>query len=106
MDPENTQDYSSVSPEEYKELVSARSAIIELKAQKSDVYDFIVSAEDQIAAAKKQLVEFEEKINEKNQELQGKLIDIVKQRGIEGDFSISETEPHYIIPSVPVQPEA
>jgi hypothetical protein len=104
MDPEITQDYSSVTPEEYKELVVTRSAIIELKAQKSDVYDFIVDAEAQIANAKLQLAECESKINEKNQELQSRLLDIVKDRGIEGDFSISETEPHYIIPSKP--PEA
>lgn len=96
----------AITPEEYKELVVARQEIIEMKAQKSEIYDFIANGEQQLAAARAQLAEADGKIAKKNEELTNRMKEIIGPFEIEGDFSISDTEPHYITPITPQNAQA
>ena len=88
-----------ISPEEYKELVGLRQKTLELKAQKSDVQDFVIVADhyaQQLPAAREQLQTLANQINETMGALQARLKDLVEPHGVTGEFSIADTEPHYI----------
>jgi hypothetical protein len=88
-----------ISPEEYKELIGLRQKTLELKAQKSDVQDFVIVAQQyssQLPAAQEQLQALVNQINETASELQSRLKELAEPHGISGEFSISDTEPHYI----------
>lgn len=88
-----------ISPEEYKELIGLRQKTLELKAQKSDVQDFVIVAQQyasQLPAAQEQLQALVSQINEAASALQSRLKELVEPHGVSGEFSISDTEPHYI----------
>jgi len=92
----------SVSHEEYLELVSMRQSILELKAQKADVLEFVTVAQQyaqQLQQAQERLNVINEAVNENTNALQERMKEIIEPLGISGEFSISDTEPHYIIPS-------
>lgn len=98
------QDQPSVSHEEYLELVSMRQSILELKAQKADVLEFVTVAQQyasQLQQAQERLNVINEAVNENTNALQERMKEIIEPLGISGEFSISDTEPHYILPAEP-----
>ena len=91
-DPNGAVDTSAaptITPEEYREIILMRQQVLEIKAQKSDLQDYL-------SAVQARLSEANEKITSITESLQSKVSDIAKQHGITGEFSISETEPHTI----------
>lgn len=96
-----------VSHEVYEELMGMRNQIVELKAQKSDVQDFVIIAQQyqqQLPQAQEQLQNLVTEINERAAALQNRFREVVEPFGITGEFSISETEPHYVIERKPEAP--
>ena len=92
----------SVSHEEYLELVSMRQSILELKAQKADVLEFVTVAQQyaqQLQQAQERLNVINEAVTENTNALQERMKEIIEPLGISGEFSISDTEPHVIIPT-------
>jgi DNA repair exonuclease SbcCD ATPase subunit len=100
----------SISNEDYQELINIRQAIIEGKAQKSDLQDWLAVAENyasKFEEAKKQYEQIVAAINDNAKLMEKRVKEIVIDPfKIEGEFTISETEPHYITKPVPqVAPE-
>jgi hypothetical protein len=98
------QDQPTVSHEEYLELVSMRQSILELKAQKADVLEFVTVAQQyasQLQQAQERLNVINEAVNENTNALQERMKEIIEPLGVSGEFSISDTEPHYILPAEP-----
>ena len=96
------QDQPTVSHEEYLELVSMRQSILELKAQKADVREFVTVAQQyasQLQQAQERLNVINEAVNENTNALQERMKEIIEPLGVSGEFSISDTEPHYIVPA-------
>jgi hypothetical protein len=96
------QDQPTVSHEEYLELVSMRQSILELKAQKADVLEFVTVAQQyasQLQQAQERLNVINEAVNENTNALQERMKEIIEPLGVSGEFSISDTEPHYILPA-------
>jgi uncharacterized protein (DUF849 family) len=96
------QDQPTVSHEEYLELVSMRQSILELKAQKADVLEFVTVAQQyaaQMQQAQERLNVINEAVNENTNALQERMKEIIEPLGISGEFSIADTEPHYILPA-------
>lgn len=96
------QDQPTVSHEEYLELVSMRQSILELKAQKSDVLEFVTVAQQyasQLQQAQERLNVINEAVNENTNALQERMKEIIEPLGISGEFSIADTEPHFILPA-------
>lgn len=95
-------DTQAVSHDDYLELVSMRQSILELKAQKSDVLEFVTQAQQYLAQmqqAQERLNALNEAINENSSALQERMKEIIEPLGISGEFSIADTEPHYILPA-------
>ena len=89
-----------ISHDEYLELVSMRQSMLELKAQKSDVLEFVNVAQQyaaQLQQAQQQLTALNEALNENSVALQDRMKEIVTPLGIAGEFTITDTEPHYIV---------
>ena len=96
------QEQPAISHDEYLELVSMRQSLLELKAQKSDVLEFVTVAQQyaaQLQQAQQQLAAINEALNENTQALQERMKEIVTPLGISGEFTITDTEPHYIVPN-------
>jgi hypothetical protein len=96
------QDQPTVSHEEYLELVSMRQSILELKAQKADVLEFVNVAQQyasQLQQAQERLNVINEAVSENTNALQERMKEIIEPLGVSGEFSISDTEPHYILPA-------
>lgn len=94
--------HPQISHEEYLELVSMRQQVVELKASKSDVQEFLMAAEQylqQLPQAREQLQTLNNQINDINSVLQNRFQEIIAPFGISGEFTISDTEPHYIVSS-------
>lgn len=92
----------AVSHEEYLELVSMRQSVLELKAQKSDVLEFVNVAQQyasQLQAAQERLNLLNEALNENTTALQDRMKEIIEPYNIQGEFTIADTEPHYIVPN-------
>lgn len=92
----------TVSHEDYLELVQMRQSILEIKAQKSDVLEFVTVAQQyaaQLQQAQERLNVLNEAVNENTQALQERMKEIIEPLGVSGEFSITDTEPHYIVPS-------
>jgi hypothetical protein len=90
----------TVSHEDYLELVSMRQAVLELKAQKADVLEFVNVAQQYAARlqqAQEQLNLLNDGINENTQALQDKMKSVVEPLGVSGEFTITDTEPHYVV---------
>ena len=93
-------DVPVVSHEEYLELVSMRQSVLELKAQKADVLEFVNVAQQyasQLQAAQERLNMLNEALNENTVALQERMKEIVEPFNITGEFTISDTEPHQIL---------
>ena len=96
------QEQPAISHDESLELVSMRQSLLELKAQKSDVLEFVTVAQQyaaQLQQAQQQLAAINEALNENTQALQERMKEVVTPLGISGEFTITDTEPHYIVPN-------
>jgi hypothetical protein len=94
-------DSPQVSHEDYLELVAMRQSILELKAQKADVLEFVNVAQQyaaQLQQAQERLSVINEAVNDNSNALQERMKEIIEPLGISGEFSIADTEPHYILP--------
>lgn len=97
-----SEEQPAISHEEYLELVSMRQSILELKAQKSDVLEFVNVAQQyasQLQQAQQQLAAINEALNENTSALQERMKEIVEPLGVSGEFTIADTDPHFIIPN-------
>ena len=97
---EVSEEQPSITHEEYLELVSMRQQLLELKAQKSDVLEFVNVAQQyasQLQQAQQQLNALKEALNENSTALQDRMKEIVTPLGIQGEFTITDSEPHYIV---------
>ncbi len=97
-----SEEQPAISHDEYLELVSMRQSLLELKAQKSDVLEFVNVAQQyasQLQQAQQQLNALNEALNENSSALQERMREIVTPLGIAGEFTIVDTEPHYIVPN-------
>jgi hypothetical protein len=77
-----------------------RQSLLELKAQKADVLEFVNVAQQyaaQLQQAQQQLTALNEALNENSVALQDRMKEIVTPLGIAGEFTITDTEPHYIV---------
>jgi hypothetical protein len=95
-------DAPAVSHDDYLELVSMRQSVLELKAQKSDVLEYVTQAQQylsQMQSAQERLNTLNEAINENSSALQERMKEIIEPLGISGEFSIADTDPHYILPA-------
>jgi hypothetical protein len=96
------EDRPTISHDEYLELVSMRQTVLELKAQKSDVLEFVNVAQQYVQRmqqAQEQLNALNEAVNENANALQERMKEMIEPLGITGEFTIADTEPHYILPS-------
>jgi hypothetical protein len=76
--------------------------LLELKAQKSDVLEFVNVAQQyaaQLQQAQQQLSAINEALNENTSALQERMKEIVTPLGVSGEFTITDTEPHFIVPN-------
>lgn len=99
---DSVSDNPAISHEEYLELVAMRQAVLELKAQKADVLEFVTVAQQyaaQLQGANERLNVLNESLNENTSALQQRMREIVGPHNVEGEFTISDSEPHYIIPN-------
>ncbi len=97
-----SEEQPSISHDEYLELVSMRQSLLELKAQKSDVLEFVNVAQQyaaQLQQAQQQLAAINEALTENTSALQERMKEIVEPLGVSGEFTITDTEPHYIVPN-------
>ena len=95
-----SEDQPAISHDEYLELVSMRQSILELKAQKSDVLEFVNVAQQyaaQLQQAQERLNVLNDALNENTTALQDRMKEIVEPLGVSGEFTITDTEPHYIV---------
>ena len=93
-------DQPTVSHEEYLELVSMRQSVLELKAQKSEVLEFVMVAQQyasQLQAAQERLNLLNDAITENTNALQEQMRSVVEPLGISGEFTITDTEPHFVV---------
>jgi hypothetical protein len=91
-----------VSHDEYLELVSMRQTVLELKAQKADVLEFVNVAQQyaaQLQGANERLGLINDAITENSEALQERMKEIVEPFNVSGEFSITDSEPHYIVPA-------
>ena len=91
-------DQPTVSHEEYLELVSMRQSVLELKAQKSEVLEFVMVAQQyasQLQAAQERL-NLLNAITENTNALQERMRSVVEPLGVAGEFTIADTEPHFV----------
>jgi ABC-type transporter Mla subunit MlaD len=79
-----------------------RQSLLELKAQKSDVLEFVNVAQQyaaQLQQAQQQLNAINEALTENTSALQERMKEIVEPLGVSGEFTITDTEPHFIVPN-------
>jgi two-component sensor histidine kinase len=95
-----SEEQPAISHDEYLELVSMRQSILELKAQKSDVLEFVNVAQQyaaQLQQAQERLSVLNDALNENTTSLQDRMKEIVEPLGVSGEFTITDTEPHFIV---------
>ena len=79
-----------------------RQSILELKAQKADVLEFVTVAQQyasQLEQANQRLGMLNDALTENTNALQERMKELIEPLGVSGEFSISDTEPHYILPA-------
>jgi len=99
---EVSEERPTIAHDEYLELVSMRQSLLELKAQKADVLEFVNVAQQyasQLQQAQQQLNALNEALNENSSALQERMREIVTPLGITGEFTIVDSEPHFIVPN-------
>ena len=75
---------------------------LELKANKSEVLEFVMVAQQyaqQLQAAQERLGVLNEALTENTNALQERMRELIEPLGVAGEFSITDTEPHYVVPS-------
>lgn len=90
--------------DDYLMLVAKRQVVLELKAQKSDILDWLISFEEnlkQYEQAKERKANLENDIMKAQDDLQESFKLVIEPLGVEGEFSIADTEPHYVRAVVP-----
>ena len=95
-------DAPAISHEEYLELVAMRQSVLELKSQKADVLEFVTVAQQyqaQLPSANERLQILNEALNENSNALQERMRELITPMGVTGEFTINDTEPHYIVVS-------
>ena len=95
-------DRPTITHEEYLELVAMRQSVLELKSQKADVLEFVTVAQQyqaQLAAANERLQILNEALNENSNALQERMRELITPLGVTGEFTINDTEPHFIVVS-------
>jgi len=100
-------DQPTVTHEQYLELVAMRQSVLELKAQKSEVLEFVMVAQQyasQLQAAQERLNLLNDAINENTNALQDQMRSVVEPLGISGEFTITDTEPHYVVSNAVAAP--
>jgi hypothetical protein len=93
-------DQPTVTHEQYLELVAMRQSVLELKAQKSEVLEFVMVAQQyasQLQAAQERLNLLNDAITENTNALQEQMRSVVEPLGISGEFTITDTEPHFVV---------
>lgn len=99
---DGSSDNPTITHDEYLELVSMRQQVLELKAQKSDVLEFVNVAQQyaaQLQGAQERLQLINDAITENSEALQDRMKELIEPYDISGEFTIVDTEPHYIVPS-------
>jgi hypothetical protein len=95
-------DTPAIAHDEYLELVSMRQSILELKAQKSDVLEFVTVAQQyasQLEQANQRLGMLNEALTENTNALQDRMKELIEPLGVSGEFTITDSEPHYVVAS-------
>ena len=95
-------DNPTISHEDYLELVAMRQSILELKAQKSDVLEFVTVAQQyasQLDQANQRLGMLNEALTENTNALQDRMKELIEPLGVSGEFTITDSEPHYVVAS-------
>ena len=95
-------DRPTITHEEYLELVAMRQSVLELKSQKVDVLEFVTVAQQyqaQLPAANERLQILNEALNENSNALQERMRELITPLGVTGEFTINDTEPHFIVVS-------
>jgi FtsZ-binding cell division protein ZapB len=83
-----------------------RQSVLELKAQKSEVLEFVMVAQQyasQLQAAQERLNLLNDAITENTSALQDRMRSIVEPLGVVGEFTIADTEPHFVTSTAPVE---
>jgi ribosomal protein L11 methylase PrmA len=96
----------SISHDDYLMLVSKRQVVLELKAQKADLMEWLQSAEEylrQYEEAKSRKADLDGDILRAQDDLQESFKSVIEPLGVAGEFSITDTEPHYVKPIDPPQ---
>ena len=93
-------DAPQIAHDDYLELVSMRQSILELKANKSEVLEFVMVAQQyatQLQQAQERLNLINEALNENTTALQDRMKELIEPLGVSGEFTITDTEPHYVV---------
>ena len=93
-------DAPQIAHEDYLELVSMRQSILELKANKSEVLEFVMVAQqyaNQLQQAQERLNLINEALNENTTALQDRMKELIEPLGVSGELTITDTEPHYVV---------
>lgn len=97
-----SEDTPAISHDEYLELVSMRQSILELKAQKADVLEFVTVAQQyasQLDQANQRLGMLNDALTENTNALQERMKELIEPLGVSGEFTITDSEPHYVVAS-------
>ena len=85
-------DRATISHDEYLELVSMRQTVLEFVNVAQQYVQRMQQAQEQLNA-------LNEAVNENANALQERMKEMIEPLGITGEFTIADTEPHYILPS-------
>ena len=91
-----SEDTPAIAHDEYLE------SILELKAQKSDVLEFVTVAQQyasQLDQANQRLGMLNEALTENTNALQDRMKELIEPLGVSGEFTITDSEPHYVVAS-------
>jgi FtsZ-binding cell division protein ZapB len=83
-----------------------RQSVLELKAQKSEVLEFVMVAQQyasQLQAAQERLNLLNDAITENTNALQERMRSVVEPLGVAGEFTIADTEPHFVTTTAPAE---
>ena len=94
-----------ISHEDYLDLVAKRQVVLEKKSRKSDLQDYRDSLVKQMEEVDATLETIKDEIAADNTALQDRFAEVIQPLGITGEFSISDTEPHYVTEIVRAEEE-
>lgn len=99
--PDEVQDYLNSLPalteDEYEDLFSLRNRVGELKNMRSDAFDAIDNAKQQLEMIQNQFDNINHSVRNTQQQFEMKFRELMAKYGVSGgNISISDTSPHYI----------